>query len=547
MDENGELQTDNKIKAELLNKFFQSVFTIEDTTQGIPIFPPSGPDQMHPKFLKETAKNIAEPLTKIFQKSIETRKIPNTWKLANVTPLHKKGPKQQVTNYLPISLTSIICKSMEKFVKDSLMNHMESNQLFTNGQHGFRKGRSCITQLIEVMEDWTEHLDNHNSVDAIYLDFQKAFDTVPHHRLFTKLKGYGISGNILEWIKNFLSERKQKVVLNGSNSKWTDVTNVIPQGSVLGHILFTIYINDLPDVVQNVAKLFADDTKLYAAVNNTNDEIKLQGDIDRLMQWSKEWLLTFNKSKCKHVHFGPPNNASRYQMGGDIITQCTEEKDLGITIDEKLKFQIHINNQTKKANQRLGMIKRSFTYMDKNMFTTLYKSIVRPHLEYGSNIWSVMYKKEAIQIENVQRRATKLVKNIQHLSYSDRSRYLGLPSLQYRRLRSDMVEMFRIINNIDKVNSNKIFPKNENTTRGHKHKIYKKQCRTNIRKYSFSQRVVDTWNSLPAKVIESNTVNGFKNQLNSHWKDLEIKFKPDIYKPEVTNGYDKSRRVGGEN
>jgi hypothetical protein len=156
-------------------------------------------------------------------------------------------------------------------------------------------------------------------------------------------------------------------------------------------------------------------------------------------------------------------------MGGDIITQSTE--DLGITIDEKLKFQIHINNQTKKANQRLGMIKRSFTYMDKNMFTTLYTSIVRAHLEYGSNIWSIMYKNEAIQIENVQRRATKLVKNIPHLSYSDRSRYLGLPSLQYRRLRSDMVETFRIINNIDKVNSNKIFPKNENTTRGHKHKI----------------------------------------------------------------------------
>ena len=389
-----------------------------------------------------------------------------------------------------------------------------------------------------------EHLDNHNYVDAIYLDFQKAFDNVPHHRLFTKLKGYGISGNILEWIKNFLSERKQKVVLNGSNSKWTDVTSGIPQRSVLGPILFTIYINDLSDVVQNVAKLFADDIKLYAAVNNTNDVIKLQGDIDILMQWSKDWLLTFNKSKCKHIHFGPPNN-DKYQMGGDIITQSTEEKNLGITIDEKFKFQIHINNQAKKANKRLGMIKRSFTYMDKNMFTTLYKCIVRPHLEYGSNIWSVMYKKEAIQIENVQRRATKLVKNIQHLSYSDRSRNLGLPSLQYRRLRSDMVETFRIINNIDKVYSNTIFPKNENTTRGHKHKIYKRQCRTNIRKYIFSQRVVDIWNSLPAKVIESNTVNGFKNQLNLHWKDLEIKFKPDIYKPEVTNEYDNSRRVAG--
>ena len=189
-----------------------------------------------------------------------------------------------------------------------------------------------------------------------------------------------------------------------------------------------------------------------------------------------------------------------------ISSPNLQKRKTYITIDDKLKFQIHINNQTKKANQRLGMINRSFTYMDKNMFTTLYKSIVRPHLEYGSNIWSVMYKKEAIQIENVQRRATKLVKNIQHLSYSDRSRYLGLPSLQYRRLRSDIVETFRIINNIDRVNSNKIFPKNENTTRGHKHKIYKKQCRTNIRKYSFSQRVVDTWNSLPAKVKYSKWV-----------------------------------------
>jgi hypothetical protein len=212
------------------------------------------------------------------------------------------------------------------------------------------------------------------------------------------LKGYGISGNILEWIKNFLSERKQKVVLNGSNSKWTDVTSGISQRSVLGTILFTIYINDLSDVVQNVAKLFADDTKLYAAVNNTNDVIKLQGDIDRLMQWTKEWLLTFNKSKCKHVHFGPPNN-DKYQMGGDIIIQSTEEKDLGIIIDEKFKFQIHINNQTKKAYQRLGMIKRSFTYMDKNMFTTLYKCIVRPHLEYEAIYGQLCIKRKPSKLK----------------------------------------------------------------------------------------------------------------------------------------------------
>ena len=208
--------------------------------------------------------------------------IPNSWRLANITPLHKKGPKRTVSNYRPVSLTSVVCKTMEKFVRDRLMDHMEKNNLFTNHQHGFRKGNSCSTQLIEVLEDWTEKIDNYNSIDTIYLDFQKAFDTVPHIRLLKKLEGYGITGKILGWIKNFLTDRKQKVVLNGSHSDWTEVTSGIPQGSVLGPILFTIYINDLPDVVYNMAKLFADDTKLY-----DEEKASLQNDIDRLVQWSR--------------------------------------------------------------------------------------------------------------------------------------------------------------------------------------------------------------------------------------------------------------------
>jgi hypothetical protein len=174
------------------------------------------------------------------------------------------------------------------------------------------KNYICIVKLMTDIPNNTEGICvvcNRHFFD-IYVH------AVPHHRLITKLKDYGISGNSIEWITNFLLERKQKVALNGSNWKWTDVTSGIPQWSVHGPILFTIYINDLPDIVQNVAKLFSDDTKLYATVINTNDERKLQGDIDRLMQWSKDWLLTFNKSKCKHVHFSPPNNA-KYQMGGD--------------------------------------------------------------------------------------------------------------------------------------------------------------------------------------------------------------------------------------
>lgn len=555
----GVIYSDNEHKADLLNKFFHSVFISESDTDNLPNFvtrtnqtlenveitetivkkhlnkikesKSQGSDGIHPKLIKETVTSITKPVTKIYTKSMEESKLPQIWKVANITPIHKKGPKTDVSNYRPISLTSIICKTMERIVRDTLMDYMEDNNFFTNHQHGFRKGRSCVTQLIEVIEKWTDKLDNQNDIDVIYLDFQKAFDTVPHNRLILKLKGYGITGNILHWIKDFLSDRKQRVVLNGTHSTWTNVTSGIPQGSVLGPILFIIYINDLPDAIHNFVKLFADDTKLFATVNNIDDKNSLQSDINQLLEWSQNWLLKFNNSKCKHVHLGP-NSIHRYTMSNTVIEKSEEEKDLGIIIDSKLQFQQHINAQVKKANQKVGIINRTFKYMDKDMFLTLYKSLVRPHLEYGSTVWAVINKKEAILIENVQRRATRLIREIQHLSYGDRLKYLGLPSLQYRRLRADMVETYKIFNDIDKVDKS-IFPVRESRTRGHKHKIFKKHSRTNRRKYSFSQRVVDHWNALPTDIVEAKSVNIFKSVLNAHWKNFPIKFVPDFYGPEA--------------
>ena len=413
------------------------------------------------------------------------------------------------------------------------LEYMETNNLFTKHQHGFRKGHSCVTQLIEVIEDWTKELDQQNSVDAIYLDFQKAFDTVPHKRLLNKLKGYGITGKLHKWLCNFLTERRQRVVLNGEESEWSSVTSGIPQGSVLGPILFLLYINDLPDVVKSIVKIFADDTKIYARVNNDEEHKILQEDLDNLMKWSDDWLLKFNKSKCKHLHIGRDTNKT-YTIDGENINLTTEEKDLGVTVDHQLKFQKHIGEQVKKANQKLGIIHRSFSYMDEEMFLTLYKSLVRPHLEYGCCVWAVIYKKEAVQLENVQRRATRMIPQIRHLSYSERLKHLGLPSLQYRRLRADTIEVFKIMNNIDIVDKTKLFPPSISTnTRGHHQRIFKQHSRTNIRKQSFSQRVVNTWNSLPTEVVSATSLNIFKNRLNDYWKHLPIKFSPDCYGPEA--------------
>ncbi|KAK3108052.1 hypothetical protein FSP39_000221 [Pinctada imbricata] len=541
-------------KATLLNNYFTSVFTVEsaldqpslDDRNFITVLDdidikkeeiqkflekinPSkspGNDNLHPKFLKETAKEISQPLSILCRLSLDQSVIPAQWKQANISAIHKKGNKDTPSNYRPISLTSLACKTMEKLLRDQLVKHMNSNKLFTEHQHGFRSGYSCATQLIGVLDNWTSNLDNKIDTDVVYLDFQKAFDTVPHKRLLTKLNAYGIRGKVFNWIKEFLTNRKQRVVLNGQNSCWTDVTSGIPQGTVLGPILFLIYINDLPEAVENAVKLFADDTKLYGQVNNLSDEIKMQQDITKLTNWSDKWLLKFNADKCKHMHIGKNYHATSYSMDGKEISKTNCERDLGVMIDDQLKFQQHINTAVKKANQKLGIIKRNFNHLDKNSFVSLYKALVRPHLEYASSVWSTIFKKDAIAIENTQRRATKILRGISNLTYPERLKYLGLPSLEYRRIRSDMIQVYKFLNNIDKMDDDLLKINENSRTRGHNKKLLKSHSRLNVRKFSFTERVVNTWNNLPSDVINSKNINLFKSQLNKHWKNQEIKFNP---------------------
>ena len=283
-------------------------------------------------------------------------------------------------------------------------------------------------------------------------------------------------------------------------------------------------------MVQNFIKLFADVTKLYARVDNDEQRRSLQNDLDSVLDWSSRWQLIFNTSKCKHLHLGPDSN-NDYMMDGRTIKKTTEEKDLGIIIDQNLKFKSHIASSVKKANRKLGFIYRTFTCLNKDMFLNLYKSLVSPHLEYGSAVWSVIYKKDAVSIENVQRRATRLLSNIRHLSYTERLRYLGLPTLQYRRMRADVIQVYKIVHGIDKVDENLFEIPPVHRTRGNSKRIYKKHSRLNTRKCFFSQRVVNTWNSLPDQLVCARTLNTFKNLLNEHWKTHPIKFTPDFWNP----------------
>ena len=505
--ENGDLVNDDTEKAEILNEHFSSVFTVEDmsslpniresnTGQSIEevefdqdsilnliekqnVSKAAGPDGVHAKVLYECKNSLSKALDIIFNKSLESGNLPSQWKDAHVKPLFKKGKKRSPKNYRPVSLTSICSKLLEKIVRNAIVKHLESLGILTKDQHGFREGRSCNTQLLEIMEIWTDFLEKGLCWDCIYLDFAKAFDSVPHQRLLLKVKNYGIKGKLLNWIQDFLYNRKQRVIVGKGKSSWTAVRSGIPQGSVLGPLLFVIFINDLPEEIKSQIKIFADDTKIFRALSQSSEITVLQDDLNKLALWSKTWQLPFNEKKCKIIHYGKKNPNHIYQMNNENLESVTEEKDLGVTFDRELKFRAHIRNIVSRANSRVGIIKRSFETLTEENFKILYKSQVRPILDYCSDIWYPSYIKDMSEIEKVQKRATKLVKGFWEKTYNERLKELDLPTMEYRRNRTDMIQVFRIIKGHDNIDPNMFFELDKRgKTRGHSLKLIKQRMCT---------------------------------------------------------------------
>jgi hypothetical protein len=549
-DSTGNVLTDDKFTADLLNKYFVGVFTKEDlanipepvkiftgssSSEGLNIIEISeelvynklaeinvnkciGVDELHPKLLYELRGELVKPLCALFKLSLETASLPQDWRDANVTPLFKKGSKNMAENYRPISLTSKIGKILESIIKDQIVSHLEKFKLILDSQHGFRKGRSCLTNLLNFLEVVTCYLDDGQPVDLIYLDFAKAFDKVPFVRLFKKLESHGISGQVLEWVKQWLNNRRQRVSVNKTFSEWGEVSSGVPQGSVLGPVLFLIYINDIDVGLLSKLSKFADDSKLCKNICLDSDREILQLDLDKLNDWSQKWQMQFNVDKCSVIHLGQKNKQYKYKLGDSELKQSVKERDLGIIVDSSMKWSEQCSVAVKNANSTLGIIRRHIKSRKKNIIVKLYKTLVRPKLEYCVQAWCPYLKKDIDNIERVQHRATKLIGEYAGLSYNNRLDRVGLITLEKRRLRGDLIQVFKLIKGIDKIDYNTFFQVIVNSrTRGHRFKIVKVRARLDIRNKFFSQRVVNSWNVLPAHVVEAETVNAFKNRLDKFW------------------------------
>ncbi len=363
-----------------------------------------GPDDVSPRLLANIYEELGRPLQILFTKSMEEGSVPEDWKRANVCPIYKKGCRNRAENFRPISLTSQVCKVFETLVRDKVVCHLESHQLLADSQHGFRSGRSCLTNLLSFLDRVSGLVDDGECVDVIFLDFAKAFDKVPHLRLIKKLASHGIDGKLLEWISQWLTGRTQRVNLGGSVSGWRSVLSGVPQGSVLGPVLFLIYINDLEGGVRNWILKFADDTKLFAKINSRKDAEELQGDLDKIFQWSREWQMLFNVEKCKAMHIGKRNCEFGYQMNGITLGTVTEEKDLGVVVRNDLKVSGQCAQACSKANKMLGIINRTIQNKTEEVMMCLYKALVRPQLEYCTVAWSPHYVKDRDMLERVQHR-----------------------------------------------------------------------------------------------------------------------------------------------
>ena len=493
-----------------------------------------GHDEISVRMIKIGDKFIVKPLLIIYKNCISKGHYPQKWKMANVIPIHKKNDRNLINNYRPVSLLPICGKLFEKLIFDGLYEYIFSNKFISDKQSGYRKNDSTVKQLLSITNEVYKAFDKNQDVIAVFLDISRAFDRVWHDGLIFKLKEIGIEGEYINIIKGFLTDRKQRVVIDGKKSEWTSIESGVPQGSILGPLLFLVYINDLIDSVESDIRIFADDTFIFRIVDPSSTDA-LNRDLERITQWANQWKMVFNPDMSKQavgVIFTRGNTnrilPSRLVFNGFPVKIVHETKHIGMILDEKLNFESHLRGKMAKASQGLGLLKQLKKWVSFNTLETIYKMYIRPHLDYGDMVYD---KGEVLRdgifpmgtsssllkrVESIQYEAARIVSGAWNKTSRDKLyKNLGWESLQNRRLMRRLCLFFEVLNTK--------FP-------NYLYEVVEKQIPTNVRqrdrgelmeifantsnlKLSFFPSTIRDWNSLEDDIKYSNSKLIFKNRL----------------------------------
>jgi hypothetical protein len=494
-------------------KMDEVIITRDDVERAISECPDkysSGCDGIPNIFYKKCVSEVSFPLQVIFTQALSTGSFPEEWRISRVSPIFKKGSKLSVENYRPVSLTVVACRILERIIRNHILRFVLSNHMVSSSQHGFLPKRSTTTNLLKFLDLVTSQIDASVPVNAIYLDIAKAFDTIPHDKLLSKLNSLGIDEKIFALVKNFLRNRMQYVEVGGARSKKVHVSSGVPQGSVLGPLLFLVYFEAAGLTGPTGLLKFADDSKLFGP--NTQE---LQRDVDVFVRSIQELGMRIAANKCCSVTYSCGGAVSNtFTIDGQVISSKSGEKDIGVYLDQQLKFSEHCQQITNKANSLNFRIFQSFATREPKVLFSIFKTYVRPILEHNSTVWSPYLKKDIRRVEGPQRRFTKRLSGYEtEFTYLQRLHALGEETLLVRRIKADLVLVYKIIHGLvdglgDLVQFARVI-----RTRGHLYKIVPQRFRVNSRKNFFSVRVANLWNELPAEVAESETLAIFKARL----------------------------------
>ena len=551
LENNGHIVTDEYEKANIFNTYFQSQTILDDSNAILPDLPPptyhtqlnrivitplevesilktlklgkaSGPNGLNNRVLKELSKELSSPLCSFFNQSLHHGVFPASYKIAHVSPVPKKGDLSQVSNHRPISLLNTEGKVFERLVFKHLFNHLQDNNMLSSFQSGFIPGDSTVNQLTYLYHTFCEALDAGKEVRAVFCDISKAFDRVWHAGLIHKLEAAGVAGEALLWFRSYLSDRRQRVVLPGASSDWVNIRAGVPQGSILGPLLFLVYINDIVEDIGSHIRLFADDTSLFIIVDDpVTSAARLNTDLEKISRWAITWLVTFNPTKSESFLVSRKINRPAHPplyMQNVQIEEVECHKHLGVCLSNDCNWHQQIAYVKEKAWCRINIMRKLKYKLDRKSLETIYIAFIRPLLEYADVIWDNCSQYEKDDLEKIQIEAARIATGATKLiSLNNLYKETCWDKLQKRRDDHKLTLFYKMHNNLTPYYISSLIPQQVEAISQYNlrnaNDIRNIRARTSLYYNSFLPSTLRQWNTLPPETRQSNSLNSFKHTL----------------------------------